>query len=368
MAVSLLAVGALALLGIGGAVLVSRLLEDEFTALRKALKLPADLQPPTAPPPLPPSNTPAPAPAGSTTLPAPAPAKPLLPVLFSQAQIISALWQVAKSGNTTEVERIRENLDSLPTALAAYFVAAAAYVNQAFLIDLKFRAEFTGKAREAQAAYEKQMNELDAGLGAAAGAVNVIPVAGPILSAFITLGIALRKAIQEALGPVTTRATDDNEKIYKDWEGSNCRRGLHLDSSANPSQSFLIRAVDSDLIAGTLPTVPNAYQFEYTPTLGQFQKAALQLGLYSNENLKKVYGFAGPAWNVNPAEGVPTSAYDINRYITGYVVGQSGEAYTEENYWGKMGYLDARGGKPSRVAGDLSLWAEDTIAALSKPA
>lgn len=357
---SILAGGAVLLLTLGGgALLVRELLRRSQLPVndpRTILPKKADGAP-TAPP----------FPNKSPDIPGPPPVPAAVSppsALFTQQQIITACWILVRDGNTSGVEDIKRALDRIQPASAAYFVAAAAYANEAFLIDLKFRAEFVGAAKKAQAEYEKKMNEIDAGLGTAATLINVIPVVGQVVSGLIGIGIAIKRLFQELLGPVTSRATDDNEKIYRDWEGSNCRRGLHLADSANPSQRQLIRAVDSDLVAGLLPEVPNAYQFEFTPTLEGFQKAALSMGLYSAEFIGQTYGIKS-VWNVSPADGVPKTAFEIAHYVTGYAVGQGGEPYAESKLWGQIGYLDAKEGKPSRVGGDLSLWAEDKIAKLT---
>lgn len=278
---------------------------------------------------------------------------------IAQAQIIGALWKVALEGDPSAVDDINLVAPQLSPELQVYFVAASQTLRQAFAADQQFRQSFLHEFDEANKKFEEFERDADLGLGAFAAAVNVIPIFGQAVSVLTGLAIGIKRAILAGLPP-EQRKLEDNAHIFRDWEGGDCLRGLHIQGNSNPSPKELQAQIDMDLIARRLPSVQRATQFDYTPTVQQFRSAAQKAGLYGEAYLRAAYGFS-TVWNIEPGDAVPTTAYEINSYSYWYTWGKNGGTYTGASRWGQIGYEDATAGRPMRMSGDVLLWADALV-------
>lgn len=278
-----------------------------------------------------------------------------------QTRIIAAFWTCVSQGDDAAVRLLQTKLAALTPELQVYVVAAGQSAVDSYRNFLKWQEAFPHELEAANQQADEINTKLNAGLGTIAAAVNVVPVAGQVLSAVLGLGIALKKAFAE--GHVE-RNPDENLQLFRDWEGSDCLRGLHL-GGVNPNDvtpQKLRSRIDADLIASRLPSVSFGHQFDYTPTIESFRTIAKSRGLYSNSYLKSIYGFEN-AYSIVGDDDIPTTAYDINNYVIGYAYGQQsgGEPFSSNVPWVNIGHQDAQAGKASRVGNDLAVWADHFV-------
>lgn len=303
----------------------------------------------------------------SPQLPSPPPGSPsaqpsaapdVLDAGLRQPAIIAALWRSVRDADPDPLTQLKAQLVHLSPELQAYVVCATSAVNDAYVSGLQFRQEFATAFDKYNEDFERQQKQLDGALAAAGGALSV---ANPVIGVLIGLVLAIKQlALKYGVKP-ENRKVEENEQIFRDWEGSDCLRGLHLENVPNPSVAQLQLAIDTDLIASRLPAVRYAHQFEFTPAIEQYRLTAFKLGLYSEESLRRIYGFS-KVWNLRPGDMVPLNAVQISQYTLGYTLAQNGGEYLNRSDWGQIGYTDGIEGRPPRCSAELSLWADAMMA------
>ena len=285
-------------------------------------------------------------------------------IATNQPVIINSLWSGVADKDEAAVSAIMAGLSSMTPELQCYAMAAAGKIKSEYQIWLKSISDFETIARQIDADVSAKQKQVDAIHSTGASLLNLVPGVGQILSAVAALAIVLGKlagpALAKAAGGKSAleiwRNRLSDMSFLMDWEGSDAYKGLKL-SQRYPSEGFLKRSVNGDLIASRLPDVPFATKYYFTPTLSDYQAAAKAAGLYHASYLSAAYSIKD-VWNGSEQDDNPTTAADIRQYLTGYDLGIAQSPYDNANPWFTVGYADAEARRPRRVGVDLQLWAD----------
>ncbi|WP_088740634.1 hypothetical protein [Haliangium sp. UPWRP_2] len=287
------------------------------------------------------------------------PIEPIGSTKYTQPDIVAAAWASLADHDDRPIKDIAFEISRLTPELQTYTAAALESLKPEFAIWNDTLKDFAKYAGEQEAEARDRINKENAIIAAAGTVANYIPIYGQVISAIIGIIAALKKAFEdpaiasEIARIWKTRLT--NLDFLKDWEGSDAIRGLKIDRRYPPLRLLKLE-IEGDLLASRLPLVPFGYKYYFVPRIDQFRRLGKQAGLYSNEYIKKIYGFS-PAWILEKNDDWPVSAIEIWKYSLGYQV-MPGEAGSDDSHpWFRIGYSDARAGKPFRVGTDLLIWA-----------
>lgn len=353
---SLLAVGALALLGIGGALAIVELRRRPAGAALPAL------------PPLPaaPSQLPGVNPGPSPAAAAPAPLRPGGLQSIAQPQMASAEWAALAEHNPQLVKDIYTAAATLTPELQCYFGALLTVGVREFNLWVATVKDYrTVAANLKKQIDEKNKDNLAAGKAGEGVSVALATAINPVFGAVMALGIALTEVLfdqtldkRDAVQIWESRLKSPD--FLKMWEGSDAWRGLTLAGKTYPTLRRLKTEIDGDLIASRLPLPPNATKYYFTPTLEDFRELAKKAGLYSREYITAAYGFAD-TWPASAGDNYPVSALQIRAYSLGFMRGQVKGDSDQSDPWFLLGYQDGAAGLPSRVGTALQIWANGVL-------
>lgn len=207
----------------------------------------------------------------------------------NQPMIVNAVWDSLAHGRFSTITDIAKVANQLSPELQVYLRISIETGRNTYADIEQWKDEFDAKEIERatdQASQQKQSETLGYGIASAvAVAVNAWPVVGQALSAVISLGIAISKAIVNAF-PLPVRKADDH--IFDALEGFDIYRGLRLAST--PASNIFANTkeiVEEDPLMLSLPSIPTKTRFKFAPTTDAFRTLATEQGLYRSEYYKE---------------------------------------------------------------------------------